>query len=312
MLDFRHAPVMPKEALDLLAPRSPGIYVDGTLGGGGHSRLILEASSPDGVLYGFDRDKSALTAASLKLAEYGSRFNPVHSNFAAMTDSLKSSGVTGIDGFLLDLGVSSHQLDTIERGFSFQTDAPLDMRMDNGSGATAADLVNELPESELTRIIRDYGEERWAQRIARFIVTARSENPLKTTMHLVDIIKGAIPNGAWEERLHPATRTFQALRIATNDELGSLERGLAAGIALLKPGGRGVIISFHSLEDRIVKHTFRELAKGCICPRQLPLCVCGNVPQVKILTSRALRPDDSETASNPRARSARLRAVEKR
>ncbi len=312
MIDFRHAPVMPKEALDLLVPRSPGIYVDGTLGGGGHSRLILEASSPDGVLYGFDRDNSALTAASLRLAEFGSRFNPVHSNFAAMADSLKSLGVTGIDGFLLDLGVSSHQLDTIERGFSFQTDAPLDMRMDNGSGATAADLVNELPESELTRIIRDYGEERWAQRIARFIVTARSESPLKTTMHLVDIIKGAIPKGAWEERLHPATRTFQALRIATNDELGSLKRGLAAGIALLKPGGRGVIISFHSLEDRIVKHTFRELAQGCICPRQLPLCVCGNVPQVKILTSRALRPDDRETASNPRARSARLRAVEKR
>jgi len=311
-MEFRHAPVMPVEALRLLAPRSDGLYVDGTLGGGGHSRLILEASSPDGILYAFDRDHSALAAAGERLAEFGRRFHPVHSNFAAMAEALHDAGVTGIDGFLLDLGVSSHQLDTAERGFSFQTDAPLDMRMDRGSGATAADLVNELPETELTRIIREYGDERWAQRVAQFIVTARNEAPIMTTLGLVDIIKGAIPRGAWEERLHPATRTFQALRIATNDELGSLKQGLAAGISLLKPGGRGVVISFHSLEDRIVKHTFRGLAQGCICPRELPICACGQLPLVKVLTSRALRPDETETASNPRARSARLRAVEKR
>ena len=311
-MEFRHAPVMPEEALHFLAPRSGGTYVDGTLGGGGHSRLILERSSPDGILYAFDRDRSALGVAGGRLAEFGDRFRPVHGNFATMAEALNDRGVTGIDGFLLDLGVSSHQLDTGERGFSFQTDAPLDMRMDNGSGSTAADLVNGLPEAELIRIIREYGDERWAVRIARFIVEARAQAPVTTTLRLVDIIKGAVPKGAWEERIHPATRSFQALRIATNDELGSLERGRAAGIALLKQEGRGVIISFHSLEDRIVKHSFRELARGCVCPRELPLCVCENLPQVKVLTSRAVRPGEAETATNPRARSARLRAVEKR
>jgi len=311
-MEFRHAPVMPEEALRFLAPRSGGVYVDGTLGGGGHSQLILEACAPDGILYAFDRDRAALSAAGERLAGFGDRFHPVHGNFAEMAEALRASGVTGINGFLLDLGVSSHQLDTAERGFSFQTDAPLDMRMDTGSGPSAGDLVNELPETELTRIIREYGEERWAQRIARFIVATRTESPVTTTLRLVDIIKGAVPRGAWEERLHPATRTFQALRIAVNDELGSLERGLAAGVGILKPEGRGVVISFHSLEDRIVKLCFRELARGCICPRELPLCGCGHVPEVTILTSRAVRPGETETAANPRARSARLRAVEKR
>ena len=311
-MEFRHAPVMPEETLHFLAPISGGVYVDGTLGGGGHSRLILEASAPDGVLFAFDRDRTALVAAGEHLAEFGARFHPVHGNFAAMAECLHASGVSEIDGFLLDLGVSSHQLDTADRGFSFQTDAPLDMRMDNGDGPTAADLVNDLPESELIRIIREYGEDRWAQRIARFIITARTETPVMTTAQLVDIIKGAIPRGAWEERLHPATRTFQGLRIAVNDELGSLERGLTAGIDLLRPGGRGVVISFHSLEDRIVKHCFRERARGCICPRELPYCCCGHVPEVTILTSRPARPGETETTANPRARSARLRAIEKR
>ena len=311
-MEFRHAPVMPEEALHFLAPRPGGVYVDGTLGGGGHSRLILETSTPAGVLYAFDRDRVALAAAGELLAGFGDRFHPVHGNFSAMAECLHASGVSGIDGFLLDLGVSSHQLDTADRGFSFQTDAPLDMRMDTGSGPTAADLVNELPEAELVRIIREYGDERWAHRIARFIVMARTEAPLMTTGRLVDIIKGAIPRGAWEERLHPATRTFQALRIVVNNELVSLERGLAAGIGLLRRGGRGVVISFHSLEDRIVKHCFREQARGCICPRELPLCSCAHVPEVTILTPRAARPGEAETAANPRARSARLRAVEKR
>ena len=310
-MEFRHAPVMPNETLHFLAPRSGAVYVDGTLGGGGHSRIILEASAPDGVLYAFDRDRAALEAAGKRLAEFGHRFHPVHGNFASMAECLRESGVSEIDGFLLDLGVSSHQLDTADRGFSFQTDAPLDMRMDTANGRTAADLVNELSETELIRIIREYGEDRWAQRIARFIVAARTESPVMTTGRLVDIIKGAIPRGAWEDRLHPATRTFQGLRIAVNDELGSLERGLAAGIGLLRPGGRGVVISFHSLEDRIVKHCFRERARGCICPRELPLCCCGHVPEVTVLTPRAARPGEVETATNLRARSARLRAVEK-
>jgi len=311
-VEFRHTPVMPEEALSFLAPRSGGVYVDGTLGGGGHSRLILETSSPNGILYAFDRDQTALAAAGKRLAAFGDRFHLIHANFAEMAEALPLSAGAGIDGFLLDLGVSSHQLDTAERGFSFQNDAPLDMRMDTGSGPSAVDLLNELPETELDRIIREYGEERWSRRIARFIVEARAMAPVMTTLRLVDIIKRAIPRGAREERLHPATRTFQALRIATNDELGSLKRGLAAGVALLKPGGRGVVISFHSLEDRIVKHSFRELARGCVCPRELPLCVCGHVPLIHILTSRAVRTNNSETESNPRARSARLRAVEKK
>lgn len=310
-MEFRHVTVMPEEAVRFLAPRPGGIYVDGTLGGGGHSGFILEESSPDGILYAFDRDRAALEAAGERLARFGKRFQPLHANFADMAESLNALGVTGIDGFLLDLGVSSYQIDTPERGFSFQAEAPLNMRMDSEAGPSAADLVNELPESELSRIIREYGEERWAQRIARFIVTARAESPVTTTQRLVDIIKGAIPRRAWEERIHPATRTFQALRIATNDELGSLERGLAAGIGLLKPGGRGVVISFHSLEDRIVKHCFRERAKGCICPRELPVCACNNIPEVMLLTSRAVRPGECEIAVNPRSRSARLRAVEK-
>ena len=303
---------MPDETLHFLAPRSGGVYVDGTLGGGGHSRLILEASSPDGILYAFDRDRAALAAAGKRLAGFGARFRPVHGNFADMAELLSVAGVTGIDGFLFDLGVSSHQIDTADRGFSFQVDAPLDMRMDSGAGPTAADLVNGMPEAELARIIREYGEERWALRIARFIVAARAEDPVSTTFRLVDLVKGAIPRGAWEERIHPATRTFQALRIAVNDELGSLERGLAAGISLLKAGGRGVVISFHSLEDRIVKHCFRERARGCICPKELPLCACSHVPEVSILTTRAARPCEEETAANPRSRSARLRAMEKR
>ncbi len=215
------------------------------------------------------------------------------------------------DGLLLDLGVSSHQLDTGTRGFSFRADAPLDMRMDPDLPASAADLVNELPEDELARIIREYGEERWAKRIAAFIAKARAEAPITTTLQLVDVIKGAIPRAKWEERIHPATRSFQALRIAVNDELGSLERGLATGLGLLKQGGRAVVISFHSLEDRIVKESFRSLARGCTCPKELPRCVCGRTPQLKILTGRPVMAGEPEVAANPRARSAKLRAAEK-
>ncbi|MDD2540414.1 MAG: 16S rRNA (cytosine(1402)-N(4))-methyltransferase RsmH, partial [Desulfuromonadaceae bacterium] len=220
-------------------------------------------------------------------------------------------GIAALDGFILDLGVSSHQLDTRERGFSFQQDAPLDMRMDSSSGETAANLVNELPEPELERIISQFGEERWARRIASFIVKERAESLITTTFRLVDIIKGAVPKAKWDERIHPATRTFQALRIAVNSELDSLQQGMRAALDLLKPGGRGVIISFHSLEDRIVKQVFREYAEGCTCPRQFPVCVCGNQPRVKILTSRPVTATQTEIVDNPRARSAKLRAVEK-
>ncbi|HEX8960424.1 MAG TPA: 16S rRNA (cytosine(1402)-N(4))-methyltransferase RsmH [Geobacteraceae bacterium] len=311
MAGFRHMPVLPAEVLSYLAPQPGGIYLDGTLGGGGHAALVLEATAPDGILIGLDRDEQALTAARTRLAPFGERARLFHRNFAELEGLLAELGITGLDGFLLDLGVSSFQLDTGDRGFSFQQDAPLDMRMDAASGVTAAELVNELSAEELTRIFREYGEERWAKRIALFIVRAREEAPIETTLRLADLVKGAIPRGAWEERIHPATRTFQALRIAVNDELGSLERGMTAALRLLKRGGRGVVISFHSLEDRIVKNTFRTLSRGCTCPRDFPRCVCGAVPQVRVLTGRPVTAGDTELKENPRARSAKLRAVEK-
>jgi 16S rRNA (cytosine1402-N4)-methyltransferase len=308
---FRHIPVLPAEVLRYLAPQPGGVYLDGTVGGAGHAAMILEASAPDGILIGLDRDEEALAAARIKLAPYGKRAQLVHRNFAGLAEVVAEAGFTGIDGFLLDLGVSSHQLDSRERGFSFQQEAPLDMRMDAGSGKTAAELVNGLAEEELTRIIREYGEERWAKRVAAFIVHARAEAPIETTERLVDIIKGAIPRGAWEDRLHPATRTFQALRIAVNDELGSLERGLGDGLRLLNRGGRGVVISFHSLEDRLVKNSFRGLTQGCTCPKNFPRCVCNFTPQVKVLTGKPVTAGEAELQGNPRARSAKLRAVEK-
>jgi 16S rRNA (cytosine1402-N4)-methyltransferase len=263
------------------------------------------------MVIGIDQDHEALEAAGHRLAEFGAAVRLVHGNFAELDRHLDTLAVTDLDGFILDLGVSSHQLDSGGRGFSFQQDAPLDMRMDAGGAETAADLVNSLPEQELERIIRDYGEERWARRIATFIVKARAEQAILTTLQLTDVIKGAIPRAKWEERIHPATRTFQALRIAVNHELERLEQGLRAALDRLKPGGRGVVISFHSLEDRIVKHIFREYATGCICPRQFPVCTCGRKPRVKILTSRPVMAAEVETGRNPRSRSAKLRAAEK-
>lgn len=294
-----------------LEPKPGGIYIDGTLGGAGHAMRILESSSPNGKLIGFDLDEDALKAAAERLRPYGKRAFLFHANFSSITEKLEESGLGHIDGFLLDLGVSSHQLDSGERGFSFREDAPLDMRMDKSSAITAADLVNSLPEQELARIIRDYGEERWAKRIASFVAAARIHSPIDTTMGLVDVIKGAIPRGAWEERLHPATRTFQALRIAVNNELESLEKGLDLGVRALNHGGRAVVISFHSLEDRIVKNCFRRLARGCDCPKDFPRCVCGKKPLLKVLTGKPVQPGSTELDLNPRARSARLRAAEK-
>ncbi|UFS71640.1 16S rRNA (cytosine(1402)-N(4))-methyltransferase RsmH [Geomonas sp. RF6] len=311
MADFHHISVLPEEVLAQLAPRPGGVYLDGTLGGAGHATLILEASAPDGILIGFDRDVEALAAAGERLAKYGSRVHLFHGNFSEAASRLPEIGISELDGFLLDLGVSSHQLDQDERGFSFQTDAPLDMRMDRSRGPSAADLVNTLPEGELCRIISEYGEERWAKRVASFIVKQRDIAPIETTMQLVDVVKGAIPKAKWEERLHPATRTFQGLRIAVNEELASVEEGVEALLKLLKRGGRGVVISFHSLEDRIVKERFRAAATGCTCPKDLPICVCGRTPQYKVLTGKPLRPQEKELSENPRARSSRLRAIER-
>ena len=308
---YYHLPVMPEEVIRFLAPTSGGIYVDGTVGGAGHAALILEASSPDGMLIGFDRDKEALTAAEERLLPFGDRARLEHGNFAGIAEALAELGIERIDGILLDLGVSSPQLDRAERGFSFQKDAPLDMRMDRSSGATVAELLNTLPERELARIIRDYGEERWAKRITAFIVRAREESPVETTMQLVEIVKAAVPRGAWEERLHPATRTFQALRIAVNDELASLEKGLDLGVRMLSQGGRVVVIAFHSLEDRIVKNSFRRLAHGCTCPRDFPYCVCGNKPMLRVLTGKPVMAGETEIEVNPRSRSARLRSAER-
>ena len=310
MSEFHHLSVLPEEVIHFLAPEAGKTYLDGTLGGGGHAALILE-KAPQAFLIGMDRDQEALFASGKRLSRFGQQVSLIHGDFAGMAAELGQRGITGLDGFILDLGVSSHQLDTKERGFSFQQDAPLDMRMDTSSGKTAADLLSELPEPELEKIISEYGEERWARRIAAFIVKERAVEPITTTFRLVDIIKGAVPKAKWDERIHPATRTFQALRIAVNSELESLERGMRATLDLLKPGGRGVIISFHSLEDRIVKHIFREYAEGCTCPRQLPLCVCGKLPRVKLLTSRPVTATADEINQNPRARSAKLRAVEK-
>lgn len=299
------------EAIRLLDPRPGGVYVDGTLGGAGHAAGVLEASAPDGILIGFDRDREALEAAAASLAPFGNRVRLFHANFSQLSEVLEREGLGPVDGVLLDLGVSSHQLDTGERGFSFQRDAALDMRMDTTSGVTAADLVNTLPARELEQIIWDFGEERWARRIAAAIVAARTAAPIETTLQLADLVKGAIPRARWEARLHPATRTFQALRIAVNEELASLREGLDAGMRSLVSGGRLVVISFHSLEDRIVKNYFNAEAKGCVCPKSAPLCVCGRLPVLRKLTGKPLTATQEEVEANPRSRSAKLRAAVK-
>ena len=311
MTGFGHIPVLGREVVEALAPRAGGIYLDATLGGGGHSAMLLAASGPDGRVIGFDRDRAAIAAASDRLATYGERFQAVNSNFADLAGGMAAAGITAIDGFVFDLGVSSHQLDTAERGFSFQQDAPLDMRMDRESGESAADLVNGLAHGELARIIREYGEERWAGRIASFICEARDKEPIVSTLQLAGIIRAAIPRRAQEERINPATRTFQALRIAVNDELGAIRQALPAAMELLRSGGCGAVISFHSLEDRIVKQLFREAARGCICPPDLPVCCCKRVAEFAVVTGRPIIAGPDETGTNPRARSAKLRVIRK-
>ena len=308
--DFEHLSVMPREVLHYLQPVPGGVYLDGTLGGAGHARLILEAAQGCRLI-GLDRDPAALQKAGRELASFGERVSLHHATFDQAGQVLAQLGIEQLDGMLLDLGVSSHQLDTPERGFSFRHDAPLDMRMNPQAGSTAADIVNQAEEAELARIFFEYGEERYSRRIARKIVERRQEQPLTRTTELAQLVRQAVPGGQRPSRIHPATRVFQALRIHVNQELEQARAGVATGIDLLKPGGRLVVISFHSLEDRIVKQLFRDRAKGCICPPRLPVCQCGKTPQVKLLARKGVKPGAEEIAMNVRSRSAVLRAVER-
>lgn len=309
---FAHKPVLLQEVLEFLQPKPGMVFVDGTLGGGGHSKAILEKILPGGKLLAFDQDLDAINAAKQVLTPLGEEnFQLFHRNFRDMAQALSQTAYEKVDGILLDLGVSSYQLDQKERGFSYQYDALLDMRMDRTQDFDAAELVNKAGLEELARIIRDYGEEKWAKRIASFIVEERQRNPLRTTGQLVEVIKKAIPNSARREGPHPAKRTFQALRIAVNRELEILPPALEDALGLLKPGGRMAVITFHSLEDRLVKTAFRKAAQGCVCPKDFPMCVCQQKPRVKIITGKPVVPTTEEIADNPRARSAKLRVVEK-
>ncbi len=307
---FEHQSVMPGEVLRWLEPKADGVYLDGTLGAAGHARLILEAA-PGCRLIGLDRDPAALQKAAEVLTPFAGRVELQHATFDQAATVLRQLGIDCLDGMLLDLGVSSHQLDTPERGFSFRYDAPLDMRMNPQAGITAAEVINQAEEAELVRIFFEYGEERFSRKIARKIVARRKETPIVRTGELAQLVRQAVPGGNRPGRIHPATRVFQALRIHVNEELEQVRNGVAAGIELLKPGGRLVVISFHSLEDRIVKQLFRDRAKGCICPPRLPICLCHQVPLVKLLTRRGVRAGAEEIEKNVRSRSAMLRAVER-
>lgn len=306
-----HEPVLFGEVLESLNLRPGGIYVDGTLGGGGHAGGILAATSPDGILVGIDRDDDALAESGRVLEPFGRRAILVKGNYADLKDILAGLGIDRVDGIVLDLGVSSHQLEAAERGFSFSRPAPLDMRMDREASTTARDLVNRADARELERILRDYGEEMLAGRIARAIVERRKAAPIQTTDELAGIIASAMPARMRHGRIHPATRSFQALRIAVNDELKSLARGIASGIDSLREGGRFSVITFHSLEDRMVKDLFRDASRGCTCPADLPVCACGGKPRIRVLTRKPIRPGEEEMARNPRARSAKLRTAER-
>ncbi|MCR4963547.1 MAG: 16S rRNA (cytosine(1402)-N(4))-methyltransferase RsmH [Firmicutes bacterium] len=307
---FHHAPVLLRQTIEALRPLAGGVYIDGTLGGAGHASALL-AAAPDSFLLGIDRDEDALAAAARVLAAYPGRFILRHDTFSHMRDAAVAAGIEAADGILLDLGVSSYQIDTAERGFSYRNDAPLDMRMDRGQGVTAADIVNTYTPEQLCRILFDYGEEKWAKRIVRFIVEGRANEPFVSTGQLATAVKQAIPVGAREKDQHPARRTFQALRIAVNGELDELKQGLAQAVELLRPQGRLAVITFHSLEDRIVKDTFREYATDCLCPKELPVCVCGHKASVKQINRKPIVAEAEELADNPRAHSAKLRIAEK-
>lgn len=308
-MEFRHTSVLLNESIQMLAVKENGIYVDGTLGGGGHSEAILK-QNPTCRLIGIDRDDDALEAAGKRLKEFSDRITLVKSNFADIENVLDGLNIEKIDGCILDLGVSSYQLDNADRGFSYQHSAPLDMRMDQTQYMSAYNVVNEYSVKELTRIIRDYGEEQWASRIAQYIVAEREKGAINTTGELVEIIKRAIPTRVRRTGPHPAKRTFQAIRIEVNNELGILESTVRAVSKRLNVGGRMCVITFHSLEDRIIKHTMQNLADPCTCPPRIPICICGKVPEVKVIT-KAIPPSERETEENPRSKSAKLRVMER-
>lgn len=306
-----HLPVMLDEVLRFFNPESGDIYVDCTLGGAGHGLEIIKRLIPDGLYVGIDRDEDALSRARQILKEYMQNVILVQDNFANLRQILSRHSVPSVNGILLDLGVSSHQLDVAERGFTYREDAPLDMRMDPGQSITAADIVNELSVHELTQILRNYGEERWAARIAKQIVGVRQDKCIRTTSELVDIIKNAIPAAARRTGPHPARRSFQALRIAVNNELESLKQVLSDAVDSLSSGGKICVISYHSLEDRIVKQVYRDLSRKCDCPPGLPVCVCDRQAKIEVLTRKPIEPSDVEVARNPRSRSAKLRVAMK-
>ena len=309
-MEFKHVPVLYDEVMEALNIRADGIYVDGTVGGGGHSSGICERLSEKGTLIAVDRDTAALTAAKERLEAYKCTKKFIHANYSDV-DEIANSADNKVSGILLDLGVSSFQLDTAERGFSYMHDAPMDMRMNEEDALTAYDVVNNYSEKELVRIIREYGEENWASRIAKFIVDARKVEPIATTGQLVEIIKAAIPAKARRTGPHPAKRTFQAIRIEVNAELDHLRKAVEHLPDILEPGGRIAIITFHSLEDRIVKNAFDKRLNPCTCPKEFPVCVCGKVADVKKVTRKPIEPSEEELEINPRARSAKLRVLEK-
>ncbi|MDB0438356.1 16S rRNA (cytosine(1402)-N(4))-methyltransferase [Clostridioides difficile] len=310
-MEFHHVSVLLNECIENLKIKPDGVYVDCTMGGAGHSKEIVKKLSDKGLFIGFDQDKNAINTARERLSEYESRVKFVHSNFENIKQELEKIGIYKIDGVLADLGVSSHQLDEAERGFSYMQDAPLDMRMDVRCEFSAYDVVNTYTEDELSKIIKDYGEDNWAKRIAKFIVEERVNKPIETTGELVDVIKKAIPKKARIEGPHPAKRTFQAIRIEVNNELGVITKMINDASSIMNEGGRICIITFHSLEDRIVKNAFKYLASDCICPQHLPICQCDKESEVKIITRKPLLPSDEEIEVNPRSRSAKLRVAEK-
>ena len=310
-MEFKHYSVLLREVLDNLNIKPDGIYVDGTLGGAGHSSQIVQKLSDNGRLIGIDQDEDAIKAATERLAPYGDRVTIIRDNYENAVNRIKELGISGVDGILLDLGVSSFQLDNEERGFSYRYDTPLDMRMDRRQSLTAGTIVNEFSEMEIFHIIRDYGEDRFAKNIAKHIVSNRAKKPIETTGELNEIIRAAIPARIREKGGHPSKRTFQALRIACNRELDVLENSLDGMIDFLNPGGRICVITFHSLEDRIVKNNFRKNENPCTCPPEIPICVCGKVSKGKVITRKPILPGEEELEENSRSSSAKLRVFEK-
>jgi 16S rRNA (cytosine1402-N4)-methyltransferase len=307
-----HLPVLAEEVMSMLSPASGSLQIDATVGGGGHTERILEATNPDGRLLGLDANGAAIARTAGRLARFGDRLVLRQANFRDLSTVAPATGFEAVDGLLFDLGLSSYQLADTDRGFGFRAGGPLDMRFDTGRGVPAAALLDTLDTSELTALFRRFGEEPYAPRIARAIVEARRAEPIRTAEELAALVERVAPHGPpGRRRIHPATRVFQALRIAVNEELDALEEALAAAVDLLRPGGRLVVLSYHSLEDRIVKRFLDAERKGCICPPSVPVCVCGRTPRLRLVTKPSLTPTDAEIAANPRARSARLRAAER-